>query len=92
MVVIRLAPGGAKKRPFYSIVVADSRRAVNGRFKERIGFFNPMAARHEDRLRLDDERIRYWVGQGARPSERVAHLIETWRKAHGAAEGTETTG
>lgn len=92
MVVIRLAPGGAKKRPFYSIVVADSRRAVSSRFKERVGFFNPMATRHEDRLRLDDERVRYWVERGARPSERVAHLIRTWRKSHGAGEGTEAAG
>ena len=77
MVKIRLARGGAKKRPFYTIVVADQRRALRGRFIERVGFFNPMAAGKEQRLRIDRDRIQYWMGQGAQPSERVAQLVKT---------------
>ncbi len=75
MVTIRLARGGAKKRPFYSIVVADSRRALGGRYIERVGFFNPIAKASEQRLSVDRERIKYWMGQGAKPSSRVANLI-----------------
>ena len=77
MVKIRLARGGAKKRPFYTIVVADQRRAPRGRFIERLGYFNPTAAQHENRLHVDMERVRYWMEQGAQPSERVAQLIKT---------------
>ena len=68
MVKIRLARGGAKKRPFYSIVVADQRRAPRSRFIERVGFFNPRAVGNEEKLRIDQERIDYWIGQGAQPS------------------------
>ncbi|MDC0948567.1 30S ribosomal protein S16 [Gammaproteobacteria bacterium] len=75
MVVIRLARGGSKKRPFYNIVVADSRRAPTSRFIERVGFFNPVARGQAERLRLDRERIADWVGKGAQPSERVAQLL-----------------
>jgi len=75
MVTIRLARGGAKKRPFFSIVVADQRRSPQGRFLERVGFFNPVAASGEERLRIDQERIDYWVKQGAQPSARVKELI-----------------
>jgi len=76
MVVIRLTRGGAKKRPFYNIIVADRRRAPRGRFIERVGFFNPGAVAHEERLRVDRERVEYWVGQGAQPSERVKQLLK----------------
>lgn len=76
MVTIRLARGGAKKRPFYHVVVADSRNARDGRYIERVGFFNPVARGSEVKLRMDAERIEHWIGQGAQPSERVAKLIE----------------
>lgn len=76
MVTIRLARGGAKKRPFYSIVVTDSRNRRDGRFIERVGFFNPVANGKEERVRLDRERIDYWLSKGAKASERVADLIK----------------
>ena len=76
MVTIRLARGGSKKRPFYSIVVSDRRRQPRGRFIERIGLFNPMAAKSEESLRLDRERADFWISQGAQPSERVASLLK----------------
>lgn len=76
MVTIRLARGGAKKRPFYTIVVADQRRAVGGRFIERLGFFNPRAVAGEERLRVDRDRVEYWISQGAQPSERVRDLLK----------------
>jgi len=76
MVSIRLSRGGSKKRPFYHIVAADSRRARDGKYIERLGFFNPIAQGGEDTLRLDNERIDYWVSQGAQPSERVQALIK----------------
>ncbi len=75
MVTIRLARGGAKKRPFYHIVVTDSRNRRDGRYIERLGFFNPIAGEKEEGLRIDRERIAYWVSKGARTSERVAKLI-----------------
>jgi small subunit ribosomal protein S16 len=81
MVTIRLARVGAKKRPFYNIVVADQRRAPRGRFIERLGFFNPMATDNEQQLRLDLERTDEWIRKGAKPSERVDHLIKQSRKA-----------
>lgn len=74
--VIRLARGGAKKRPYYSIVVADSRMPRDGRFKEKIGTYNPMLAKdHEQRVVLKDERAKYWMSVGAKPSERVARVF-----------------
>ncbi|BAJ00927.1 30S ribosomal protein S16 [Shewanella violacea] len=81
MVTIRLARGGAKKRPFYNIVVADSRKARDGRFIERLGFFNPMARGQEETLRLDLARVEHWVATGATTSDRVAKLIKDARKA-----------
>jgi small subunit ribosomal protein S16 len=81
MVTIRLARGGAKKRPFYSIVVADSRRSRDGRFIEKIGFFNPIAAGQEEKVRIDLDRIDHWVGVGAQMSDRVAKLVKDARKA-----------
>ncbi len=81
MVKIRLSRGGAKKKPFYHIVVADSRNKRDGRRIERIGFFNPMAKGQEERLRLDLERVDYWTGVGAQLSERVANLVSQARTA-----------
>ncbi|MEH6649499.1 MAG: 30S ribosomal protein S16 [Motiliproteus sp.] len=76
MVVIRLARGGSKKRPFYHITVADQRNARDGRFIERIGFFNPVARGQEERLRIDLDRVAHWTGRGAQPSGRVATLLK----------------
>ncbi|KPK58433.1 MAG: 30S ribosomal protein S16 [Gammaproteobacteria bacterium] len=80
MVTIRLSRGGAKKRPFYHIVVSDSRNRRDGRYIERIGFFNPVATGQEKRLQLDLGRADFWLEKGAQPSERVAGLIKTVRK------------
>lgn len=76
MVTIRLARGGAKKRPFYHLVVTDSRNARDGRHSERLGFFNPVARGGEARFQVDSERLQYWLSQGAQPSERVASLLK----------------
>ena len=76
MVTIRLARGGAKKKPFYHITVSDSRRARDGPFIERIGFFNPMARGQEERLRLDLDRMAYWQSEGAQVSDRVSNLAK----------------
>ncbi|WP_170870483.1 30S ribosomal protein S16 [Pantoea sp. 1.19] len=81
MVTIRLARHGAKKRPFYQVVVTDSRNARNGRFIERVGFFNPIASGQAEGLRLDLDRIEHWVGQGATLSDRVNALIKQAKKA-----------
>jgi small subunit ribosomal protein S16 len=81
MVTIRLSRGGAKKRPFYQITVADSRFARDSRFIERVGFFNPIARGQEEKLRVNLERVDYWISKGAQPSERVAQLIKEARKA-----------
>src|SRR5262245_64740090 len=75
MVVIRLARGGAKKRPFFNIVVADSRIRRDGRFIERVGFYNPVAAGGEQPLRVAFDRVEYWAGQGAQLSPTVARLV-----------------
>ena len=75
MVVIRLARGGAKKRPFYNIVVADARSRRDGRFIERVGFYNPVAAGGEQGLRVAMDRIGYWTGNGAQLSPTVERLI-----------------
>lgn len=88
MVVIRLSRGGAKKRPFYTIVVSDRRSARDGRCIERIGYFNPIATGKEVRLHLDYERAKYWISKGAQPSERVQQLIKTFEKT--AAQETTT--
>ncbi|KTT39121.1 30S ribosomal protein S16 [Pseudomonas oryzihabitans] len=77
MVTIRLARGGSKKRPFYHLTVTNSRNARDGRFVERIGFFNPIASGAEIRLSVDQERANYWLAQGAQPSERVAQLLKS---------------
>ncbi|MDP0588876.1 MAG: 30S ribosomal protein S16 [Candidatus Endonucleobacter bathymodioli] len=76
MVTIRLARGGSKKRPFYRLTVADSRKARGGRFIERVGFFNPDARGQEERLRIDTDRVTHWVGLGASVSDRVSKLLK----------------
>ena len=76
MVVIRLARGGAKKRPFYNMVVADSRMRRDGRFIERIGFYNPIATEKEEGLRISADRLSFWQGQGAQLSLTVARLVK----------------
>jgi small subunit ribosomal protein S16 len=80
MVTIRLARGGAKKRPFYHLTVTDSRNARDGRFIERLGFFNPIARGQEERLRVDLDRITHWQSQGAQLSARVSELVKEARK------------
>ncbi|MYL22216.1 30S ribosomal protein S16 [Vreelandella massiliensis] len=80
MVTIRLARGGAKKRPFYHLTVTDSRNARDGRFIERIGFFNPVARGQEERLRVDLDRVAHWQSHGAQLSGRVAELVKEARK------------
>lgn len=76
MVTIRLSRTGAKKRPFYHIVVTDSRNARDGRFIERLGFFNPVAKGNDETLRVDRDRVEHWIGNGAQPSDRVAKLLK----------------
>lgn len=80
MVKIRLSRGGAKKRPFYQIVVADIRSTRDGKYIERLGFFNPSAKGGEEKLRVDRARAEHWIGRGAQPTERVAHLLKTAAK------------
>ncbi len=81
MVTIRMSRGGSKKRPFYHLVVTDSRNRRDGRFIERVGFFNPTATGNEERLRINQERIDHWIGLGAQPSDRVAKLVKENAKA-----------
>lgn len=76
MVVIRLARGGAKKRPFFNMVVADSRNARDGRFIERVGFYNPKAGEGEESLRISMDRLAYWQGKGAQLSDTAARLVK----------------
>lgn len=81
MVVIRLARGGSKGRPFYNVVVADSRNRRDGRFIERVGFYNPQAADGEEGLRLVLDRVNYWTGVGAQLSDTVARLVKGYKVA-----------
>ena len=81
MVVIRLARGGAKKRPFFNIVATDSRNARDGRFIERVGFYNPVAAENETRFRVAAERLTYWQSVGAQVSPTVERLLKEFGKA-----------
>jgi len=76
MVTIRMSRGGAKKRPFYHIVVTDNRNRRDGSYIERIGFFNPIATGGEERLRIDAERADFWSARGAQISDRVAQLLK----------------
>jgi len=85
MVVIRLSRTGAKKRPFYHIVVADKRRARDGRFIEQLGYFNPIAAGQEVKLTFDLARADHWIKQGAQPSDRVKSLMKMMKETATAA-------
>ena len=85
MVTIRLSRGGSKKRPFYHVTVTDSRNSRDGRFIERVGFFNPIARGQEERLRIDLDRIDAWVQKGAQISPRVARLMKDAAAAEAAA-------
>jgi small subunit ribosomal protein S16 len=85
MVVIRLARGGAKKRPFFNVVVADSRRARDGRFIERLGFYDPKAPAGRESLRISIDRLAHWEGQGAQVSDTVARLVRQFKKSAGQA-------
>ena len=79
MVVIRLARGGAKKRPFYQVVVADQRRSRDGRYIENLGFYNPLAKGQEVELRLDMDAYNAWIEKGAQPSDRVKALAKGYK-------------
>jgi small subunit ribosomal protein S16 len=85
MVVIRLARGGAKKRPFFNIVVTDSQNRRDGRFLERVGFYNPVASGGEESLRLSYDRIEHWAKQGAQLSPTVSRLVKQGKSAVPAA-------
>jgi small subunit ribosomal protein S16 len=85
MVTIRLSRGGAKKNPFYHLIVTDSRSARDGRYIERLGFYNPVAQGADLPLRMDLERIDYWLGKGAQASETVSKLVKRYRKQQVAA-------
>ncbi|MGI9205579.1 MAG: 30S ribosomal protein S16 [Woeseiaceae bacterium] len=85
MVSIRLSRAGAKKRPFYHLVVTDSRNRRDGRYLERLGFFNPVGKEDEENVRIDLERVDYWLGQGAQASERVKSLLKAHRKTAAAS-------
>lgn len=81
MVVIRLARGGSKKRPFFYIVAADKQARRDGRFIERVGFFNPVANEKQERVRLNADRLNHWIAQGAQVSDSVAKLIKEQKAA-----------
>lgn len=81
MVTIRLTRGGSKKRPFYHLVATDSRNARDGRYIERLGFYNPTARGQEEGLRIELERVDYWVSQGAQVSDRVQNLLKQAKAA-----------
>jgi len=85
MVVIRLARGGANKRPFYHLVVAESRRAATGRFIERVGFYDPKAPEGRESLRVNVERVKHWADKGAQVSPTVARLVKQFGKTKKAA-------
>jgi small subunit ribosomal protein S16 len=81
MVVIRLARGGARNRPFYNIVVADSRNPRDGRFIERLGFYNPVASGADEPFRMAMDRLAFWQGRGAQASDAVTKLIKSHKKS-----------
>ena len=85
MVTIRMARGGSKKRPFYHLVVTDSRKPRDSGYIERLGYFNPVARGQEVRLHLENDRIAHWLGLGAQPSDRVATLLKDAAKAQAVA-------
>ena len=93
VVTIRLARHGGKKKPFYHVTVAERAAKRDGRFIERVGFYNPVAKGREEELRIDLERVDYWLSTGAQPTDRVKQLVAAWRKSlaqQALAESTET--
>jgi len=90
MVVIRLSRTGVNKRPFYHMVVADKRRPRDGRFIERVGYYNPIATGKDVRIHMDAERVKYWLSQGAQASDRVKHLIKMFEKEAQQPASTES--
>lgn len=86
MVIIRLSRGGSKKRPFYYVTVADSRVSRDGRFIERVGFYNPIARGAEQGTRIDLDRVDHWLKQGAQMSERVEQVVKAFRKEASSQE------
>lgn len=86
MVVIRLSRGGAKKRPFYHLVVTDSRNRRDGRYIERLGYFNPVAKGQESRLHVESDRVEHWLNQGAKTSDRVTTLLKEYKKQASTTE------
>jgi len=84
MVVIRLSRSGAKKRPFYNVVVADQRSPRGGRYIEKVGYFNPVASGQDVKLQLEIERVNHWISQGAQPSDRVASLMKQHQNGQAA--------
>ena len=91
MVVIRLARGGAKRRPFFNIVATDSRSARDGRFIERVGFYNPVAAGGEVKFRVAQDRLTHWTGVGAQVSPTVARLLKEFKGQEGGAPAPAAT-
>ena len=89
MVVVRLARGGAKKRPFYSMVVADSRNRRDGKFIERVGLYNPRATGGEESLRIQMDRLTYWQSKGAQLSDTVSRLVKQFGRQQKAAQPQE---
>jgi len=85
MVTIRLSRGGSKKKPFYQVVVTDSRNRRDGRYIERVGFFNPMARGQQERVRLDMERVDHWIGNGAQLSDRVRSIVKEHKKSEASS-------
>jgi small subunit ribosomal protein S16 len=90
MVKIRLSRGGTTKRPFYHIIVTDRRNRRDGRYLERLGFFNPIATGGEPRLEIDLGRFQHWTGRGALPSDRVAALVDDYKP--GEVQAAQATG
>jgi small subunit ribosomal protein S16 len=91
MVTIRLSRGGAKKRPFYTVVVTDSRNRRDGRYIERVGFFNPIASGQDVQLSLNQERLQYWLNTGAQPSERVVSLMKEYARQQTQTSSTPSS-
>ena len=85
MVTIRLTRRGSRNKPYFHVVVTDHRKRQGGKGLEQVGFFNPKARKAEPKMRLDLDRIDYWVSQGAQQSERVSHLVREYRKQQSAA-------
>jgi small subunit ribosomal protein S16 len=92
MLVIRLARGGAKKRPFFTIVATDSRSARDGRFVEKVGFYNPMATPNETKFRIASDRLHHWRSVGAQISPTVARLVKTYGTEAAGAAGAKVDG